>query len=86
MGLAALVGSMPMREIKEHEMPEGQKRPAATSDQTQIEEHGIVTDVIVPLAQSAIGGAVGGAVGAVVTDKVGNKPVDPPPPPPGDGE
>ncbi len=63
-------------------MAEAEKRPAVTGDHIQIEEHGVVTDVIVPLAQSAIGGAVG----AVVAGKLGEKPPDPPPPPPADDE
>lgn len=64
-------------------MAEEEKRPAGAGwDNTHIEEHGVVTDVIVPLAQSAVGGAVGGAVSAVVTGKVGgSKPADSPPPP-----
>lgn len=55
-------------------MPE--EKPSGGSRDVQIEERGVVTDVIVPLAQAG----VAGAVGAVVNNHL-NKPNDPPPPP-----
>ena len=57
-------------------MPD-EKTPAPRRE-VQIEERGsIVNDVIVPLAQSGVGGAVGALVGNHLS-----KPKDPPPPPP----
>jgi hypothetical protein len=47
------------------------------SHDIQIEERGVVTDVIVPLAQAGVAGAVGAAVNNHLS-----KPKDPPPPPP----
>jgi hypothetical protein len=42
------------------------------------EKRGLVTDVVVPIAQSGLGGAVGGAVSAAVGGKLGGE--KPPPP------
>jgi hypothetical protein len=41
-----------------------------------VEKRGLMTDVVVPIAQSAVGGAVGAVVGSKLS---GQKP--PPPPP-----
>lgn len=38
---------------------------------------GLVTDVVVPIVSSGVGGAIGAAVTNIM-----NKPTDPPPPPP----
>lgn len=51
---------------------------AAPTRGERIEERGsLLTDVVVPLAQSGVGGAVGALVGNHLS-----KPKEPPPPPP----
>lgn len=53
------------------------EKATGPSRDVQIEERGVVTDVIVPLAQAGVGGAVSAAIGNHLS-----KPKDPPPPPP----
>jgi hypothetical protein len=68
---------------KEEAMPDDET--AGPRREVQIEERGVLTDAIIPLAQAG----VGGAVGAVVSNHL-SKPKDPlpppPPPPPADSE
>jgi hypothetical protein len=37
----------------------------------RVEERGVVSDVVMPIAQNVVGGAVGGATGAWVANKLG---------------
>jgi hypothetical protein len=46
-----------------------------TKTPEKIEEHGIVTDVVVPIVQTGVGGAVAGAANAIVSNAI-NKPKD----------
>jgi hypothetical protein len=45
-------------------------------------EHGILTDVVVPIAAATAGGAAAGAAQAYVSNVIQNRPTEPPPAPP----
>lgn len=62
-------------------MPNEESTPRS---EEKIEERGVISEVVVPLAQSGVGGAVAAVVGNHLSKPKDEAPPPPPPPPPSD--
>lgn len=58
--------------MSDHEKSKQPGRPG------RVEQRGVVSDVVVPIAQNVVGGAVGGATAAWVANKLGGANQPPP--------